>query len=81
MMAAGSSRAFARACEPSNFVLTRVLIRRYEWEYGVHECFLKEAHPTSSKKCHDYSSWEFEDTYWQGQSGPAVCGQWKNADA
>ena len=47
----------------------------------MHECFLKEAHATSSKNCHDYSSWEYDSLYWQGQSGPATCGQWKNADA
>ena len=39
----------------------------------------KEAHDVD--KCHSYDSWEYEDIYWQGMSGPAVCGQWKNPDA
>ena len=61
--------------------------RRYELEWQtsknvrVHECFLKEAHSVASPTCHDYAAWEFDDIYWQGHSGPAVCGQWKNADA
>ena len=44
--------------------------RRYEWEYGFHECFLKSA---LEPDCHDYVIWNFDDPAWQGASGPGVC--------
>ena len=41
---------------------------------------MKGAH-TGGKHCHSFDAWEFDDVQWRGMSGPAVCGQWKNADA
>ena len=45
------------------------------------ECYMKTAHDYSSVHCHAYDSWEFDDLFWEGHSGPATCGQWKAADA
>ena len=45
------------------------------------ECYMKEAHDYSAVHCHAYDSWEFDDLFWEGHSGPATCGQWKAADA
>ena len=45
----------------------------YEFEEGVHECFLKEKFPDIS--CDEYRWWngKYDDPNWYGFSGPATC--------
>lgn len=44
----------------------------YQWEYEVHQCYLKKA--MTNPTCPKYSIWPFADPGWEGASGPKECG-------